>query len=63
MRDVSRRELVAMWIWSEEYSKQKLGAIEWYRGLPANRKAIVDDFIQQYERARERDMPAETPHE
>ncbi len=58
MRNLTRNEVVAMWLWSKEYAAQGGGAIEWYRDMPASRVRIVADFIVQYETAREHDAPA-----
>ncbi len=52
MRELTRREVVAMWLWSAEYAKVGIGAIEWYERLSPSRKRNVEDLIKQYEKAR-----------
>ena len=51
MRDLTREEVVAMWLWGAEYAASGLSAIEWHSRLDASRHALILDFINQYERA------------
>ncbi len=52
MRDLTRSEVVAMWLWGFEYARSGLGAIEWYEQLTPSRVRLVADFIGEYETAR-----------
>jgi hypothetical protein len=45
MRDLTQCEVAAMWLWGFEYSRQSLGAIEFYAGLDARRKSMCRDFV------------------
>ena len=56
MRDLTRNEVVAMWLWHNEYAAQGGGAIEWYARLTKSEKRIVADFVSQYEVARQSDL-------
>lgn len=47
-RDPNRRELVAMWIWSTEYAKGGLGAVEFYERLNEARKRQINECIKQF---------------
>ncbi len=55
MVELTRREVVAMWLWSAEYAKSGLGAVEWHHRLSPIRRRNVDDFIAQYEAAQKRE--------
>ena len=56
MRELHCEEVVAMWLWGAEYAASGLSAIDWYESLSEGRRGTVDDFMVQYEAARERDM-------
>lgn len=50
-RNPSRRELIAMWIWSSEYARSGLGAVEFYERLNDARKRQIEACIKQFEEA------------
>ncbi|HEV8448551.1 MAG TPA: hypothetical protein VGQ44_17095 [Gemmatimonadaceae bacterium] len=52
MGKLTRPEVVAMWVWHEEYARSGLGAIEFFKRLDPSRVRVVADFIKQYEAAR-----------
>lgn len=52
-RELTRGEVVAMWLWGAEYAKSGLGAIEWFRRLSASRRDTVLRFLRQYEHSRQ----------
>jgi hypothetical protein len=58
MRELTRHEVVAMWLWSAEYARSGVGAIEWFKRLPEHRRRNVEDFVKQYDEAAQRDAGA-----
>ena len=49
MRNLTKPEVVAMWLWGKEYANSGLGAVEWYERLNSYRKHLVDDFMAAYD--------------
>lgn len=67
MRAPNRREIVPMWLWDNEYSRQSLSAIDFYKTLTPYRRRLVDDFLKQLDAAedapaRKRVTPRRLPH-
>lgn len=58
MRELTRAEVVAMWLWDCAYSRQAKSAIDWCASLSPHRRGNVEDFITQYEAAREHELSA-----
>lgn len=49
---LTRAEIAAMWLLGEEYSRQRLGAVDFYAALAPHRKRMIADFLAQLDRAR-----------
>lgn len=47
VRALTKREVAAMWLWSKEYAAQRAGAIEFYQALDAQRRKVVDEFLNR----------------
>ncbi len=60
MRELTRAEVVAMWLWGDDYARSGQSAIDWLKHLPPNRVRIVNDFMKRYESAGSAPTP-ETP--
>lgn len=47
MRELTRQERAAMWIYRYDYANSGLSAIEFYKRLPCERKAGVDEMLRE----------------
>ena len=46
MEQLTKEELAAMWIYSSEYSRQRLGVVEWWKQQPDSRHEDVRRFLR-----------------
>lgn len=60
MRELTRLEIAAMWLWGAEYAKGGLGAIEFYERLTTSRRDTVKRFLEQLDAAPSFQGPALT---
>jgi hypothetical protein len=51
MRALTKREVVAMWLFHEQYVAQSQGAIEFYRNLSQSNKELIDDMLKEIKEA------------
>jgi hypothetical protein len=55
--ELTRAEVVAMWLFGKEYARQNLGIRDWCQQCLTGRQAgLVSDFIEAYEKARMTDL-------
>lgn len=61
MRDPTAREVVARWLWGQEYALSGKSAIDFYAGLTKSRKDLIEDFLVELGKAQVRDRKASRP--
>jgi hypothetical protein len=52
MRDLSREEVAAMYVFHDEYAAQACGAIEFWRTLAPGHKRVVREMLSQLDVAK-----------
>ena len=47
IRDKTPEEVAALWLFSSEYAAQRMGIIEYYKGLSQSRQGLCIDFVKE----------------